>query len=79
MESETAARPEFDQAAAGKRADSVRRARRRPAGQSGGGVQPEVSVRGGPEHPEDALVPLCQLPVGEFEGGEDAAGDIPAL
>ena len=46
---------------------------------SGGGVQPEVSVRGGPEHPEDALVPRCQLPVGDFEGGEDAAGGISAL
>ena len=54
-------------------------ARRRLAGQGGGGVQPEVSVWGGPEEPEDALVPRCQLPVGDFEGGEDAAGGIPAV
>ena len=79
MESEAAGRPAFDQAAAGKCTDAVRRARRRLAGQGGGGVQPEVSARGGPEDPEDALVPRCQLPVGDFESREDAAGGIPAL
>src|ERR1700745_3100555 len=73
MESEPARRCALDKVAFGKHPDPFRDAILVLPCQGGCGIQPEIPAGGGSQEPEDALVPLCQLPVGGFEGGEDTA------